>query len=161
MSLALMRIVFLCTIGAVFFSGCGRSARARKKSQEKHVATQLQIQEDLVYELEAKLHDIPIPFHPQCGILLSEYSKANDSVILKYNLATSCSDLTSFYDKEMEILGWRQVAFMQGIISLLVFEKPGRLIAFQIKTKRAVDGCETQELIVFNSRKTEYRDSIK
>jgi len=159
MLVAMLRIFFVFFAGVLFVSGCGQSQRKHKIFQEECLL--VQSQKDLVTELEAKLYDIPIPFHSQGGVLLSDHAKADTSVVLNYSLAIPYADLISFYDKEMEVLGWQQAAFIQGAVALLVFEKPGRLAVLEIKTKQLPAGCEVHELIVFSGKKSEYPDSIK
>ena len=138
------------TIFAVFLvPGCKQERQRNYKEKKEFVD-----QEEFVYELEARLYDIPIPFHSKSGILLSDREHIDESIILKYTVIMPSKEcLLSFYEKEMEVLGWQQMASASGSESLLLFEKPQRWVALSVKKG---DTHEKQELIIFSGKKFEY-----
>ncbi len=154
MTLASLRTIFLL-VGVFYITGCAKqSKRIMVKDSETAVAV-VQSNEEVVAELEAKLYDIPLPFNSCNGSLLSSYSSAQDPIILHYTVSGESSELVDFYKKEMELLGWRETASAQGTISFIMFDKPGRWAAFEIKKQALLDDQEIQELVIFTGQRSE------
>ena len=146
MTLVPLRTIFLL-VGIFCIAGCAKQA----KQQTKDIldVTTSQDQKEMVAELEAKLPDIPLPFNSCNGTLLSSHSSAKEPIILQYTVADEHSELISFYKREMELLGWREIAYAQGTISFLMFDKPTKWAAFQIKKQPSLDETDIQELVIF------------
>lgn len=115
------------------FSGCG-SSRIRKIHY--HSLSEVQAAESnahLVQELEAKLSDIPLPFHTKPAVLLSDPFSSDQSVMLSYSTSQSMTQLIDFYVYEMELQGWSTVASCCGKETFFFFEKPFRWASILIK----------------------------
>lgn len=81
---------------------------------------------------EAKQADIPIPLSAKP--LSHHYYVDADRVMLGYRDTTlSSEDLISYYEQEMERLGWRSIFAVMGTEAVLQFEKPGRLCIVSIR----------------------------
>lgn len=82
-------------------------------------------------EFEAKLIDIP----SMIGSVIIDHDSIEHDDTLNYSLA-SCQEqqaVIDFYLQEMECNGWQRISVMQGIESLLLFEKPHKICAISIR----------------------------
>lgn len=89
-----------------------------------------------VRQQEARLVDIPIPFHADSlGFHENQLSNGvNDSLVLAYRVYMKEKDIRSFFITEMERLGWNMISNVQNIESLLVFIKPTKVCAVSIRS---------------------------
>jgi hypothetical protein len=100
-----------------------------------------------VREHEARLVDIPIPvqadslgYHEQ---QLTDGS--SDSLVLAYRVHLKQSDICSFFEIEMERLGWDMLADAHNVESLLMFVKPTKVCTISL---RNTDSKNQNSLIV-------------
>ncbi|MCL5875458.1 MAG: hypothetical protein M1114_03230 [Candidatus Dependentiae bacterium] len=152
MTLVPLRTIFLL-VSIFCIAGCVKKTKQQVKGALD--VTTSRNQEDIVAELEAKLSDIPLPFNSCNGTLLSSYSSAQEPIILQYTVLDEHFELISFYKREMELLGWREVASAQGEISFLMFDKPTKWVAFEIKKQPLLNETNAQELVIFMGQRTD------
>jgi len=83
---------------------------------------------------EAKFSDIPIPLETMpLNDYFSHQNTATDPITAGYKTTMLLDEVTTFYLQQMERTGWRKVASVTGIESLLIFEKPDRVCAVSIR----------------------------
>lgn len=124
----------------LFFSGCAN--RQPKVNPSK--VPQTRASADIVTQLEAKLYDVPVPFHTQGGTLLSDPELAHDTIILSYPTTMSSSELVTLYHQEMERMGWQEITAFKGEETLLIFKKPQRWATISIR-----DHKTQRDLVLF------------
>ncbi|HZW61961.1 MAG TPA: hypothetical protein VFF04_07085 [Candidatus Babeliales bacterium] len=102
------------------------------------------VSEEQMFQQEAKCSDVPVPMGAQ--IVKELNHQEQESIALYCTCAgTSSQDIRSFYEREMERLGWQQVAAIEGSELLLTFQKPTRFCTVLLKPikgkrgKKAVD----------------------
>ncbi len=119
-------LLLLSSCGVAHQKKGGQSQVAgRSKKNQKHVLEDIKIQ-------EAKQADIPIPM--SATSLSRQYYADADRVMLGYRDYTlSPQDLVTFYEQEMERLGWRSIFAVSGYESMLQFAKPDRLCIVSIR----------------------------
>lgn len=93
---------------------------------------------EAIAKQEAKLIDIPIPIGAQVLESACEINDASDHMVLGYTTSLDYNTLIAFYQREMERLGWQQLAYVSGSESLLTFIKPGRFCS--VFLRQHVDG---------------------
>lgn len=105
---------------------------AHTSSLQKNVKKNRKVSLADIIIQEAKQADIPIPLSAKP---LSHYYYVDaDRVMLGYrDSILSTADLISYYEQEMERLGWRSIFAVKGIEAVLQFEKPGRLCIVSIR----------------------------
>jgi hypothetical protein len=75
---------------------------------------------------EARLVDIPIP-------LKSNWSdNQKDDQTIKFFTELTQEEIVRFYRREMDRLGWLEIAFFEGLEPIIIFKKPGRWLAISI-----------------------------
>ena len=100
-----------------------------------------------VRQQEARLIDIPIPIHADSlGFHEQQLTDGNsDSLVLAYRVHLKQPDIRSFFEIEMERLGWNMIANVQDVESLLVFAKPSKVCAVSLRNNHPKD---TNSLVV-------------
>ena len=100
-----------------------------------------------VRQQEARLIDIPIPIHADSlGIHEQQLTDGNsDSLVLAYRVHLKQPDIRSFFEIEMERLGWNMMANIQDVESLLVFVKPAKVCTVSLRNNYPKD---TSSLVV-------------
>lgn len=87
-----------------------------------------------VLALEAKFSDIPIPLGSEPIYDLFKESPVNDkSILLGYANKAVQSDLCGFFRTEFLRLGWNFMGSLQGVESILTFEKPDRICSVSLR----------------------------
>ncbi len=130
LSSSLFLVLLLSSCGVISKKKCGQSQTTdRSKKNQNRTLEDIKIQ-------EAKQADIPIPMS---AISLSrQYHVDADQVMLGYRDYTlSPQAIITFYEHEMERLGWRFVFAVSGYESMLQFEKPDRLCIVSIRPHSA------------------------
>ncbi len=124
-SVALLLFLSSCGITPEKKGGQSKVVAGRSKKNQKQILKDIKIQ-------EAKQADIPIPV--SATSLSRQYHVDADRVMLGYRDYTlSPQDLVTFYEHEMERLGWRSIFAVSGYESVLQFEKPDRLCIVSIR----------------------------
>lgn len=139
--------IHLTGIVLLFFAGC--SGRRISKQVAAPVKQHNQGTGELVGQLEAKLYDVPVPFHEAPGKLLSDFNDAPDTIVISYTTRMLKPQLIELYQQEMERFGWQEMAYFNADDSLLVFKKPQRWTSVLIKDPE-LDQCE---LVLFTGIK--------
>jgi hypothetical protein len=88
-----------------------------------------------IKQQEARLIDIPIPIHADSlGFHEQKLTDGtSDSLVLAYRVHLVQSEIRSFFEIEMERLGWNMIANIQEIESLLVFVKPTKVCTVSLR----------------------------
>ncbi len=127
----------------LLLSSCGVSSeKKRGKSQVvgRSKKNQKQALEDIKIQ-EAKQADIPIPL--SATSLSRQYHVDADRVMLGYRDYTlSPQKLVTFYEHEMERLGWCSIFAVSGYESMLQFAKPDRLCIVSIRPQNGRKSVE-------------------
>ncbi|MDP3888997.1 MAG: hypothetical protein Q8Q25_00445 [bacterium] len=93
-----------------------------------------------ISQQEAKFSDIPIPFYTY----LKTQTREGHDIVLYYESDMSPAEIKRFYARQMEYLGWQQVASFSGMESLLHFKRSDRVCALSIRPKK-----RTTDLVIF------------
>lgn len=127
---------FLCLVQFVlvlFLSSCVQSHRS--SSYVSSVINTVEITNNTVTWLdEAKRADIPFPI-PSVPIPQRNWADG-DTVVLGCRTSLSADEVTLFYCREMERLGWLCIKRFSGYEELLSFEKPSRICIVSIRSIR-------------------------
>lgn len=87
-----------------------------------------------VRQQEARLIDIPIPIHADSlGFHEDQLGADKDSLVLAYRVHLKQTDIRSFFEIEMERLGWNMVANVFDVESMLVFIKPSKVCTVSLR----------------------------
>jgi len=116
---------------------------------------------EFVRQKEAKLSDIPIPLN---SVPIKRYFQelsAQNKIILGYKtrvpenngndrrdiIKDSLHSIVTFYNQEMERLGWKNVAFFDGFEKLMIFQKPSKFCTVSLRRCLQEDKeCEDAKL---------------
>lgn len=100
-----------------------------------------------VRQQEARLIDIPIPIHADSlGFHEQQLTDGDsDSLVLAYRVHLKQSDIRSFFEIEMERLGWNMMANVFDVESMLVFIKPTKVCTVSLRNNYPKD---TSSLVV-------------
>jgi len=105
---------------------------------------------ELVRQNEAKLSDIPIPFNSEPIKDYFGFFAEEKKIIMGYKNYTKDLDIVTFYNQEMERLGWKNIAFFNGPETLMIFEKPSRLCSILLgESSRTRKAREHIKIIIF------------
>ncbi|MDZ4153106.1 hypothetical protein, partial [Methylicorpusculum sp.] len=119
-------------------------ACARKKSKslsfvggfEQHAQSDGQRAQSLALlrEWETTLLDLPFPLGalPLSREHIQE-SVSSGQIFLAYTVALSAPDLTTFYEQEMERLGWQKMVVLPDFETTLIFAKPDRICSISLR----------------------------
>lgn len=88
--------------------------------------------------LEAKLYDVPILMNAQLVQNINNTACVDESSIVSYETSIDYDQVCTFYQEEMEKLGWWQSAAFKGSESLLNFEKPNKYCSISIRPLKKV-----------------------
>jgi hypothetical protein len=83
--------------------------------------------------LEAKLYDVPVLMNAQLVQNINNTACVDESSIISYESSMNHEQISTFYQEEMERLGWWQTAAFKGSESLLNFEKPNKYCSISIR----------------------------
>jgi hypothetical protein len=100
-----------------------------KKSADESIECRLK-----ALSLEAKNSDIPIPLgsEPLCDFF--KQSPADEKcIVFGYANKNSTSKLYCYFKTEFIRLGWNFMGGMQGVESILTFEKPDRICSVNLR----------------------------
>lgn len=90
---------------------------------------------------EARFFDIPIPL----GAVPLSYGISENSYA--YFIKQKASELSLFYESEMEAFGWNKIASFSNFEILLIFIKPGKKISISIRTNK--NNLDTLNVFIF------------
>ena len=123
-----------------FFCSCKRSNQdfLTQRWQSKH--------------LEAKLYDIPMLMNAQLVQNINNSACVDESSLITYEVPIDYQQATSFYQEEMERLGWWQTNAFKGSEALLNFEKPNKYCSVSIRPLKKVS-----RIIIFMGQKFDDR----
>lgn len=131
-------LIMICFF-SLFLPAC-----ARKKSKllscvggfEQHAHSEVQRAQSLALlrEWETTLLDIPFPLGalPLSREHIQESGSSGQN-FLAYTVALSAPDLTTFYEQEMERLGWQKMAALPDFETMLIFAKPDRICSISLR----------------------------
>lgn len=106
------------------------------------------IVEDMIQQ-EAKCADVPMPIGAQ---IVKELSQQEQESIALYCTCAGISsqDIRLFYEREMERLGWQQVAAIEGSELLLTFQKPTRFCTVLLKPIKGKRGKKSVDISLYS-----------
>lgn len=99
--------------------------------------------------LEAKLYDVPVLINAQLVQNINNTEAVDESSIISYETTVDYDQVCTFYQEEMEKLGWWQSAAFEGSESLLNFEKPNKYCSISIRPLK-----KTSHVIMFIGQRT-------
>ena len=128
--------LFQIIILVILFSGCRKDAKtvADKRWERK--------------KLEAKLYDVPVLINAQLVQNINNTACVDESSIISYETPLDFNQACSYYQEEMERLGWWQSAAFKGTEALLNFEKPNKYCSVSIRPFK-----KTSRIIIFIGQK--------
>jgi hypothetical protein len=109
-----------------------------------------------IHELEAKLTDIPIPMQAIPLFSATDQDKQLDTfqeLCLGYHSELESDEIIKFYNAEMERLGWQQKGIFVQPEALLIFEKPHKICAISIRSKKNSSATHTCLFIFLGQKK--------
>ena len=108
--------------------------REQHHSSEEQAAVTTVTDPEYIHQYEAKLADIPIPLHAKpLSLSYIDDERIMRNLTLEYRIRMSSHDLLTFYEHEMERLGWHRVNFFGNTYYVCTFKKPNRSCALFIE----------------------------
>jgi hypothetical protein len=87
---------------------------------------------------EAKFYDIPIVINAQPYMDYNNRVDDSNNNQIAYTASLPFGEICSFYEYEMERLGWQLVAVSKGKECLYIYEKPAKQCAVSIRPRGAL-----------------------